>query len=102
MAYHRDINHHRSPLSYSECRNRATNVMQGRGLHSLTTNQTDVTAVIGSFCSFRNVRKTDRIRFQTQFSSHEQAKCSWKTCEEYPRSERRGLGVSEGDAKINF
>ena len=39
MAYHRDINHHRSPLSYSECRNRATSVMQGRGLHSLTTNQ---------------------------------------------------------------
>lgn len=25
--------------------------MQGRGLHSLTTNQTDVTAVIGSFCN---------------------------------------------------
>lgn len=25
--------------------------MHGRGLHSLTTNQTDVTAVIGSFCN---------------------------------------------------
>lgn len=25
--------------------------MQGRGLHSLTTNQTDVTAVIDSFCN---------------------------------------------------
>ena len=51
MTYHCDINHHRSPLSDSECRNRATNVMQGRGLHSLTTSQTDVTAVIGSFCN---------------------------------------------------
>lgn len=57
MAYHRDINHYRSPLSYSECRNRATNVMQGRGLHGLTTNQTDVTAVIGSF---RNQSTCDR------------------------------------------
>lgn len=57
MTYHRDINHHRSPLSYSECRNRATSAMHGRGLHSPTTNQTDVTAVIGSF---RNQSTCDR------------------------------------------
>lgn len=67
MTYHRDINHHRSPLSYSECRNRATSVMHGRGLHSPTTNQTDVTAVIGSFSHSETSGKPTESDFKHSF-----------------------------------
>ena len=102
MTYHRDINHHRTPLSYSECRNRATSVMQGRGLPSPNRDKPDITAVIGSFSHSETSGKPTGSDFKHSFQVMNKQSVHGKPMENTPEVSDGGLGVSEGDAKINF